>query len=276
VKSLLFEICSNCGIKIEDEERALVLDPHNEVIFCGEACLKENFESEIDRLQREHLARRSDKDIPPAHFSKYQSYLELVLTEPDEVWEQATDEDAPPVSFFIGEYLHEEAPVFYIAGAYYAEEKPAFVYIHFPTNDVELVQIYRSGTLVYDGLENQSDEIFEISEDSEAFELYREMIDHRSDTDVDLDEFSHFDELKLKTVDKPDEIWKRIDDSGNTFIIFIAHFTREQEPVAYVVVTMDDEISDTTIPLFGFPTTDQKLLDRFRVGEKVLTEGDEF
>ena len=90
MSSLLFEICSNCGKKIEDEETALVIDSHNEMIFCSEVCLRENFEIEISRLQTEHLAQRRTTDILPKDFIEFESYLKLVLTEPDEVWEQSS------------------------------------------------------------------------------------------------------------------------------------------------------------------------------------------
>jgi hypothetical protein len=277
MKSLLFETCSNCGKKIEDEERAVVIDSHNEMIFCGEVCMRENFESEISRLRTEYLSMRGPNDLSENTFDEYKSYLELVLTEPDEVWELPTDEDAPPVSFFIGEFLHKQSPIFYIAAAYYAEDKPSFVYIHFATNDTGLVQQYRRGTLVYDGLENESElEDDEINEDSVAFNIYQEMLDNRSDIDIDFDEFSTYDDLKISTIEKPDEVWKRIDDEGNTFLIYITHYQREQEAVAYIIVAIEDDISDSAVPLFGFPTIDQKLLDRFRVGENLKTDGDDF
>ena len=277
VNRILYEICSNCGSKILDEEKAILLDTHNDMIFCDEKCLRENFEGEISELEQEYTSLRSPEDIPTESHAKYSHLLKLVLNEPDEVWEQPTDDDSPPMSFFIGEFLVGNEQIFYVAAAYFAEDKPAFVYMHFPTTDLRLVEKFKVGTLVFDAAEEESrigDD--EINEDHIGYEIYRTMLDLRSDEDIGIEEFESYDHLKLATVDKPEEIWRQIDDTGATFLIYISHHEKNMEPLAYLVVAAEDDLSESAVPLFGFPTLDQKLLEKFRVGECIFKSESDF
>ena len=115
-----------------------------------------------------------------------------------------------------------------------------------------------------------------MGEDNVGYEIYAEMLENRSEIDIDVEDFGAYDLFKLPTVEEPEEVWRRIDESGNTFLIYISHHQRDQETIAYLVVAFEDDISESAIPLFGFPTLDQKLLDRFRTGEAVFKSSDDF
>jgi hypothetical protein len=277
VRRLIFEVCANCSKKIVDDEAAVLVDEHNDLVFCDDNCVHEYFEAEINNLEMEHIKFRSDTDIPLKDFSKYEHFLSMVLNEPDEIWEGEAREEDAPLSFYIGEFFHEKERVYYVAVVYATDEKPSFVYMHFPTTDLALVEKYRRGELVFD--EAQETELQleddEVTEGNIAIELYNEMLENRSEVDIDPEDFGSYGELKLATVEKPEEIWKRIDDSGNTFVIYIAHHQRESEEMAYVVVAVEDELVGGAVPIFGFPTLDQKLLDRFRVGELIFKSSED-
>jgi hypothetical protein len=276
-RRLIFEVCANCGKKILDDEKAMLIDDHNDLIFCDDQCLREHFEEEIEHLESEHIKLRSENDIPLKDFKNYEEFLPMLLNEPDEIWQIDTTETEDGLSFFIGEFFHEKEHIFYVAAAYRTEERPAFVYMHFPTRDRLLVEKYRRGELVYDGEEiDDALDDDELTEGNIAIEIYNEMLENRSDIDIDAEDFGAYADLKLATVDKPEEIWRRIDDSGNTFVIYIAHYQRDSEDVAYVVVAVEDELTDSAVPIFGFPTLDQKLLDRFRTGEMIFKASENF
>jgi hypothetical protein len=276
-RRLIFEVCANCGKKILDDESALLIDDHNDLIFCDETCLRENFATEIARLEESHAALRSKEDIALTEFKTFESYLAPLLDDPDEIWEPDRVEEEDPLNIFIGEFLHEKERIWYIAAVYPNEGKPSFVYTHFPTKDEKLVQLYRQGTLLFDGAEAEEHEADEeMDEDNIAIEYYVDMLEHRSDADIDLDDFSTYHDLRIPTMEHPEEIWRQIDDLGNTFLFYISHHQKEPEVVAYVVVAVEDDLTERSIPVFGFPTLDQKLLDRFRVGELVFKASDDF
>src|ERR1700677_4630560 len=108
VRRLIFETCSNCGKKIMDDEAAILVDEHNDLIFCDDNCVQEYFETEIASLEKEHYKMRGEKDISPKTFHAYEHFLEMVLSEPDEIWEVDTGQDQAPLSFYIGEFFHEK------------------------------------------------------------------------------------------------------------------------------------------------------------------------
>lgn len=276
-RRLIFEICANCGNKIVDDEAAILVDDDNDLIYCNEGCIREYFESDIERIEEEHLKQRTPKDIPVAEFTKFENYLQPLLGEPDEIWEVDVKEEQPPLGFFIGEFLDKEAPLFYIAAVYLSGEKAVFVYSHFPTRDLELVQKYRRDELIYDSseseenLESQDD----VDEDNPGIDLFEEMLENRSESDIDPEEFHTYGELKKATMETPEEVWRRIDDAGNSLLIFIAHHVKGAETIAYVVVGLEEDVNEQVMPLFGFPTLDQKMVDRFRGGELVFSADDE-
>ncbi|MDZ4677848.1 MAG: hypothetical protein SGI74_10115 [Oligoflexia bacterium] len=280
VRRLIFETCSNCGKKITDDELAILVDEHNDLIFCSEKCIHENFEEEIEALEDQYIAARTPDDIKFPEFRKYEHFLKILLNEPDEVWEVDTSEDEPPMCFLIGEFLHEKDRVFYVAAVYYDFNKPVFVYMHFPTRDEKLIEKYRRDNLVFDATENDDLDILDdvITEENIAFQLYEEMLLHRSSTDIDTEDFSQFNDLKLSTVEKPSEVWRLVDDEGVTFLIYMASYQKDNENVTYIVVAIEDELTQATFPIFGFPTVDLKLVDRFRKGEMFVlkSSGSEF
>jgi hypothetical protein len=274
-RKLIFEVCANCGKKITDDEIAVLVDDDNDLIFCQDSCVKEHFDSDIERLEDEHIALRGSTDIPLEDFAKYENFLPLVLNEPDEIWEIEAEDEAP-LAFYIGEFLHENETIFYVAAVYLTAERPSFVYIHFPTRDTKLVEQYRRGELIFDesSSEETSDEPDLMEEEGIGFELYSEMIEHRSDNDIDEEEFPRFISLRQPTIESPEEVWRNVDEEGNAILTFIAHHNFESQIIAYVAVTLEDEVSQETIPIFSFPTVDTKLLERFRTGELLFNSGD--
>src|SRR5208282_2020772 len=96
VRRLIFEVCANCSKKIVDDEVAVLVDEHNDLVFCDDNCVHEYFEAEINNLEMEHIKLRGDKDIPVKDFVKYEHFLSMVLNEPDEIWEGEAREDEAP------------------------------------------------------------------------------------------------------------------------------------------------------------------------------------
>lgn len=274
---LLFEQCSNCATKIEDEERGVALDPTNDLWFCSESCLEEYFDDEITFFENQYRSFREDDDIPMAEFSKYDHLLQLVLTDPDEIWmpEISTEED--PVAFLIGEFLFDKSPVYYVASAYLSEERPAFVFFHFPTKKTSLVEKYRKGEMIYDASQEDESKDLEseslVGTDDLPGQIYQEFLKSRSSEDIELEDFPSYASQKEATVKDPDEVWRRYDDSGNTVLVLLKRFEHEGEPLVYIAVT--EESDETPHVFFGFPTVDKGLVDKFRMGEALHADEEE-
>jgi hypothetical protein len=267
---LIFQTCSNCGQKIVDEEVAVLVDRHNELMFCSDACVAEYFQTVVDEIEVELEKHRKSDDIPVTEFDKFENYLNLVLNEADEVWQVESKDDEPPVFYFIGEFLHEDEPLYYIAATYVSEEEPVFVYTHFPTRDPQLVARYRRGQLVYEANEELVSSVESLSEEHPAYALLEEMLENRSEADIETDEFASYEHLKASTCEHPEEIWRRIDSLGNTVLTYISHHQLGEETLAYVVIAFEDEIGEPAPVAFSFPTVDQQLLNRFRKDEIIF------
>jgi hypothetical protein len=247
-----------------------LIDSDNDLLFCKDECVKEYFEETITKLQNQYLGVRLKADIPLEKLKDYENYLQLVLNDPDEVWEVEVEDDDDPVFNYIGEFLTDHEHVFYVAQAYVADGEPSFVYIHFPTTQPLLVATYRQGRLIYDSSgEKSSVPDMEMNENNIAFEFYQEMLENRSANDIDPEDFDEYQELKVKTIESPSEVWEVTDPDAVTFLVFIASFNMNNEIIFYVVIAINDELSENMIPVFGFPTIDPKLVERFRKGEKL-------
>lgn len=280
-RKLIFEECSNCGDKIQDDEKALLIDDDNDLIFCGENCLKEHFEIEIEAIEKEHIQLRSAEDIPIEDFPKYHGLLDLLLNEPDEVWDSEITEEQTPISYFIGEFIQDKEPVFYIAATYMVDDTPAFVYTHFPTRDPNLLHAYRRGQMLYSSVDEGGEEEEALDPDFEEEmidglpgQILKEVMENHNPNDIDFEDFPEFEQYKVKTIENPTEVWREIDEMGQAFLIFMAIFDDPEGQLSYITVCLEDDL-EGIVPLIGFPTMDSKIVDLCRRGSRVDFEGSE-
>ncbi len=248
----------------------IVIDESKGLVFESEAALYTHFQSDISALESEFLSLRQEDDIVESEFEKYDAQLDRLLDDPDEVWE-----DGSGSRKFI--YVRRfDKDVSHIAVCYLTESTPSFVYLHFPTQDLELVERYRRGQLVFqrssvdaplgaiegDAL-NEGDEL--------ATGLYKAMMLVRSDKDIPELEFPDYSTHREATLEDADEIWRNSDSLGNVLVSFIKELGEDGEEF-YVVVTIEDAPSGSHALLFSFPSRDKSLVDRYRHGENLQAE----
>lgn len=259
----------------------IVIDEANGLVFSSEEDLYRHFNTEIDELEKEFFKLRRRTDIPEGRFVDYESNLTTLLEDPDEVWEDHDTIKGRPLIIYLrkmSEADGDEGPLYHVAACYLTEDIPSFVYLHFPSRDPELVQKYRRGQMIYD--RSQKDvpigamEGDALSEGEElAVGLYNAMLKLRSDRDIHEDDFPEYFALREETLEDADEIWRSSDSMGNVLVTFIkeAHDFGDDE-VTYVVVTLEDSVSNSHALLFSFPTTDKSLAERYRHGENLQAE----
>lgn len=257
----------------------IVIDESRGLVFQSEDELYDHFLPQIQSLEKEYFTSRSDEDVHEKDFAKYEDLLNLVLDDPDEIWEDATSIHGFRVRTYVGHYVLDGESVYYVALAYATGDTPSFVYLHFPSIDIELVDRFRRGNLVYDRVLKEVEmgavDGDALSEgDDLAVGLYRAMLTLRSDRDLPESKFKEYEELREATIEYPDEIWRSNDLSGNILVTFIKEFPENEETkdLHYVVVTIEDTPSSTHALLFSFPTADISLVDRYRHGENLQAE----
>ncbi len=262
----------------------IVIDDKRGLVFSSEDELYDHFLPQIQALEKEYFTARADGDIQEREFAEYEGLLNQVLDDPDEIWEDTTPPDKTTetlkVRTYVGHFTSDEdnESVYYVALAYAAADVPTFVYLHFPSRDLSLVDKFRRGGLIYDRVikevEKGAIEGDALSEgDDLAVGLYRAMLKLRSDKDIPEEKFKDFESHRESSIEDADEIWRSVDLSGNILVTFIKDCPDENLPgLHYVVVTIEDTPSSSHALLFSFPSVDDNLLDRYRHGENLQAE----
>jgi hypothetical protein len=256
----------------------IVIDESRGLVFHTEDELYDHFLPQIQLLEKEYFQHRSKDDIHESEFESYEMLLNQVLDDPDEVWENATSIHGSKVYSYVGRYQVRSETVFYVALAYVTNEVPSFVYLHFPSNDIQIVDHFRRGTLIFDRVikevEQGSVDGDALGEgDDLAVGLYRAMLTLRSERDIVEAEFKKFEHLREPTIEEADEIWRSVDLDGNVLVTFVRAFPDESpDDLHYIVVTVEDPTASSHALLFSFPSCDATLIERYRHGENLQAE----
>ncbi|MCB0422891.1 MAG: peptidase [Bdellovibrionales bacterium] len=264
------------------KKQQIVIDEEKGLVFSSEKDLLDHFSADIKSLERSFLEWRSQSDFNEEESLKYENNLTDTLDEPDEVW--IDDETLPgkTLTIFLKEFESEEEAedrgLFHVAVTYMTGDIPSFIYLHFPTNDLHLVEKYQVGKLIYDRFIAQAPEgAIEgdalIEEDQLALGLYGAMLKVRVESDIPIERFIEYAQYREASIEDADEIWRSNDSMGNVLVSFVKDLADEGEKgVWYIVVTVEDAPSNSHALLFSFPTNDEGLVERYRHGENLQAE----
>jgi hypothetical protein len=259
----------------------IIIDEANGLVFSSEEDLYRHFSREISELETEFFNLRGSDDVAETQFPQYEANLTTLLEDPDEVWEDPTTLKGTPLIIYLrklDDTENAESPLFHVAVCYLTEDIPSFVYLHFPTRDAELVQKYRRGEMIYDrslrdvpigAMEGDA-----LSEGEDlAVGLYQSMLKVRAGNDISEDDFPDHFIYREEALEDADEIWRSADSLGNVLVTFIKeHHDGDVEDFHYLVVTLEDSVSNSHALLFSFPTRDKSLVERYRHGENLQAE----
>lgn len=255
----------------------IVIDEQAGLVFNNETDLFSHFANEIAALEHEYKDLRKRDDVAESEFKKFEDNLEILLDDPDEVWEDTQTATGQSIFIYIRRFETEKEDIYHVAACYLTQDTPSFVYLHFPTRDEDLVAAYRRNQQVFDRTRAEipmgaidGDALHE--GDELATGLYNAMLMVRGDKDIPEDQFHHYEDLRELTLEGADEIWRSADSMGNVLVSFIKDVSDEDEELHYIVVTAEDAPSGSHALLFSFPTRDKSLADRYRHGENLQAE----
>lgn len=251
----------------------IVIDESEGLVFESESELYNHFSNDIVKLEREFFSLRDEHDIADSKFTEYEENLGVTLENPDEIWEDTSSLQDKAVFIYVKKF---EDDLYHVAACYLTEETPSFVYLHFPTNNEEMVKKYRRGECIFSPDSRdialgaiEGDSLYE--GDRLAVGLYSAMMMLRHGSDVPETQFLKYASFREVTLEEADEIWRSADSTGNVLVSFIKE-VGEDEELYYVAVTLEDTPSGSHALLFSFPTTDKGLVERYRHGENLHAE----
>lgn len=264
------------------KKKEIVIDAEKNLIFSNEDELFAHFEGEIKTLEKGFFNWRRESDISEKLFHNYEQRLEKTLESPDEIWRNNEDllDQSVTVYIKVFEIPDSDEIEYYVAVTYLTDDIPSFIYLHFPSNDIDLVERYRDGDLVYsrallDVPEGAIDGDALSEADEFALGHYEAMMLLRSSNDIPESEFREFGDYREVAVEEADEIWRRADSMGNVLVTFVKDFSEEEDDdteLYYLAVTLEDTPSNSHVLMFSFPTNDENLVDRYRQGENLQAE----
>jgi hypothetical protein len=274
------DFCQSCRRPLGAEEKVVYVEEGSNRFFCSEKCIRAYYDPMAEHYRREMMQIRDPHDIAESDFPEYESYAPLCLSNPDELWEEITD-NGEKVNNYLANFTNEGGKFTYVVMCFCLEQEPTYILLSFPTRDKKLVEDFRRGQRV-EIQEAAEEQIAEpevssvIAEDFLARQgnaIEEDMLRHRGTKDIPPSEFEEYAHLLDQTIENPDEVWELQDDGDNTLLTLIA---QAEENVHYVVICTYDQGEgegdrESWRVVYSFPTNDPALVQRYRRG--VMREG---
>ena len=192
------------------KSQKIVIDDKNGLVFDSEEDLLAYFKKDIKALEEDFLKNRAKNDFSEKESLEYEDNLTPTLDEPDEIWEDTETIPGKKLTIFLKEFESDESSedrgLFHVAVTYMTDGLPSFIYLHFPTRDLYLVEQYQRGELSFDRFISEAplgalegDALME--GDDLAQGLFEAMLKVRSESDIPKDrfhEYSNFRELSIE------------------------------------------------------------------------------
>ncbi len=267
--------------KTMQAKELIIIDEKQGLIFENEKTMFGYFSIAIKDYEQKYLKFYNEaNDFSNAEQPELEYLLEDTLDDPDEIWVDETSYEDLKVHTLIKTIDTVQHTFYYVAVVYINTEEnyPTFVFMHFPTKDLAMLEAFRENEIVFHRkLEKiefaalDGDSLLE--GDYLAIGLLEAMLKIRGEKDIPAGKFQDYAELRDSTIDSPDEIWRKVDSTGHVLVTFIKEFPDHGvEDLHYLVVTEEDSESQVNTLLFSFPTNDTSLVDRYRLGENLEAE----
>ena len=263
------------------QKELIIIDEKQGLIFENEKTMFGYFSIAIKDYENKYLKFYNEaKDFTSLEQPELEYLLEDTLDDPDEIWVDEVSYEDLKIHTLIKTVETIQQTFYYVAVVYINTEEnyPTFVFMHFPTKDLTMLESFREDEIVFhrklEAIEFAALDGDSLLEgDYLAIGLLEAMLKIRSEKDIPAGKFQDYAELRDSTIDSPDEIWRKVDSTGHVLVTFIKEFPDQGvEDLHYLVVTEEDAESQVNTLLFSFPTMDTTLVDRYRLGENLEAE----
>jgi hypothetical protein len=279
------EHCSSCGKGLQSEDRALFVEEEVGRIFCSEDCITQNFQTEIDVIEKEYFKHRPKDDLTPDEREQYAHLRWITIQEPDEVWREKRSSGDYRYTL-VSQFKPGSKAVWCVCICLFLRGEPSFLFMAFPTRSKALVDRFRRGERVeFESADDAVDAANATEGDvegertdglagdgwSQSETLRAEIHRTRDANDIPVEEHGLYEKLLEKTLESPDELWilESKDDGEPDRYHFIKSFPDEEGgPIHYIVVAQESEQAEQLEVVEQVPTRDPKLAAQYRRGRQ--------
>jgi hypothetical protein len=280
-------LCTECKKRIDNVQDVLFVEDVSNRGFCSETCIINFYRHYMNIFEQEELEFRQMLGLAADEAIDFgadeNETYQQVLYAPTEVWLETSELKEEYYTHILK--LDIQGTVYCIFVCSYFDAGPSFIFHKCFTRNEELVNKYRSGSR-YTGkvsvLDDEEIEEFEgelelppeVMEEVERkkSEYLAELLAARSPSDIEFEEFPSYEQYLPMTLEDPDEIYEREDNSEENLSTYIKSFQQGGMGFYYVVLCWKCDLKgvdgDVLIPVLSFPSVDNELYKEYALGNR--------
>lgn len=290
--------CSQCKKITSKIEELLFVEDGVGRGFCSEPCIEKYFAPVIDyyeSFEKDLRKKHGVRDEPCLKYVGHPSFMEMTLTKPKQIWKIENDLKEETYCF-IGNFKERETQFqknFYlIILCTVFENRPAFIFSVTATKDTELLKAYQVGVQIQEpekfvrpidkedsGEEGEPIDI--LPEGIQGLEqkkgqILAQQLELRIESDIAFDQFNLYEQFFDLTIEEPDEVYKWLDDYGDTLLTYIKAHNQGNTSFFYYVIMLKvdprwvvnpEQGKDVLVPVLSFPSVDGQMSAFYRRGD---------
>jgi len=285
------QFCCQCKKIVSTTDELLYVESDSIQGFCSETCIENYFGPLVDYFEACEKQWREDNDLLDEDVLEIvgrPAFMDKLLKKPDEIWEE-DDVNGSSVYSFIRSFDDKKYGQFYLMCLCFTYDNgPSFIISASATRQEKLLSNYRWGEKIedispfYDQISSTQSPVDSIEIDEHVMMMLENkksqylanLIEQRSPADIPIETFMLYEEYFDKTMMEPDEIYRHVDDEGDTFYTYIKAHDREGVSFYYFIICTRvkegvDLNTDALYPILSFPSVDGEMYGLYQKGELI-------
>jgi len=282
--------CGECKKLSDSLEELLFVENDGQVGFCSEECIEKFYTPLVDHFEALEKKWRTDNGLLDEDILEvvgHPVFMDELLRRPSEVWRYELDGGDIIHSFIVDLDDPKYGKFSLMCLCLLYDNQPSFIISASATKSPLMLKNYQWGVLLknikdyHSSAEaNENKGHIEIDE-STMMELegkksryLASLIEDRSPADIPIESFSLYEQYFEPTMMEPDEIFKKLDEEGDTIYTYIKAHDREGVSFYYFIVCYrigegNQANTDTLVPIVSFPSVDGEMYRLYKEGELI-------
>lgn len=285
------QFCCQCKKIVPSTDDLLFVESDSTLGFCSEPCIENFYSPLVEYFEQEEKKWRGSNDLLEEDILEVvgrPAFMDKLLKKPHEIWVQE-DVGGSPVYSFIRSFTDKKYGDFHLMCLCFTYDYgPSFIISASATKSAKLLENYRWGEKVedltpfYDQISSTETPVESIEIDEHVMMLLENkkshylalLIEERSPADIPIESFMLYEDYFDKTMMAPDEIYRHLDDEGDTIYTYIKAHDREGVSFYYFIICSRvkegaDLNSDALYPILSFPSVDGEMYKLYQKGELI-------